>query len=263
MRGFISLWSPPHGQISLLVSSLAATALGCAGAPNGATTSPASADTDLGTATSVRPGINESYLDATEKDMEDWEERLEGESREVVQSREALLSLLGLDGGEVVADVGAGTGLFAGQLSDLVGDTGRVYAVDIAPQFLAHVRGKMAESGRSNLIFHLAGAKDIGLAPDARLDVAFMCNVYHHIEYPGAYMPTLGAAMKPDGVLWVIDFKRIEGVTDPGILRHVRANQEQVTAEITAAGFVLEESVDLLEENYVLKFRWPAASSVR
>lgn len=231
--------------------------LGCAGAQHGGSTSRASSDAEFGVATSVRPGINESYLDATDKDMGDWEERLEGESREVVQSRAALLSLLGLDGGEVVADVGAGTGLFAGQLSDLVGDTGRVYAVDIAPQFLVHLRGKMVESGRNNLIFHLAGAKDIGLPPDAGVDVAFMCNVYHHVEYPGAYMPTLGSAMKPDGVLWVIDFKRIEGVTDPGILRHVRANQDQVTEEITAAGFVLEDSVDLLEENYVLKFKWP------
>ncbi len=255
----MSLRSPRPRRMSSIVFSLAvATVHGCAGAPQGAAAMEDPGDGSFGVSTSVRPGINESYLGATEKDMGDWEERLEGESREVVQSRSALVALLGLEGGDVVADVGAGTGLFAGQLSDLVGAAGRVYAIDIAPQFLAHVRGKIAASGRSNVVFHLAGAKHIGLPPDAGVDVAFMCNVYHHVEYPGAYMPTLGAAMRPDGVLWVIDFKRIEGVTDPGILRHVRAGQEQVTEEITAAGFVLEESVDLLEENYILKFRWPS-----
>lgn len=241
----------------LLASLSAAPGLGCAGSSSGSASVVVSGDTALGISKSVRPGINESYLEATDKDMGDWEDRLEGESREVVQSRADLLALLAIEAGDVVADVGAGTGLFAGQMSDLVGQDGRVYAVEIAPQFLTHLREKMEKSGRTNLVFHLAAEKDIDLPAEAALDVAFMCNVYHHVEYPGAYMPTLGAAMRPGGVLWVVDFKRIKGVTDPGILRHVRASQKQVTEEIVAAGFVLEESVDLLQENYVLKFRWP------
>lgn len=242
----------------MAASIFAVTVGGCAGtSASDGVSSPV--DGVVGVSKSVRPGINESYLEATEGDMDTWEGRLEGESREVVQSREALLDLLQISSGDVVADVGAGTGLFAGGLADRVGDEGRVYAVDIAPQFLAHVRSKMEASGRTNLVYHLAGAKDVGLAPETGIDVAFMCNVYHHVEYPGVYMPSLGAAMKADGVLWVIDFKRIEGVTDPGILQHVRAGQAQVTEELVAAGFVLESSVELLEENYILKFRWPGS----
>ena len=154
-----------------------------------------------------------------------------------------------------MADIGAGTGLFALALSDAVGADGTVYAVDIAPQFLAHVEARMREASRDNFVFHLAQPEALGLAEDV-LDVAFMCNVYHHVEYPDAYLPTIARALKPGGILWLVDFKRVEGVTDPGILAHVRANQAQVVSEVTAAGFELLESPALLDKNYVLKFVW-------
>ena len=239
----------PHGRcgIGALALTLSLTALGCT--PTAETKVPGGTE-------SVRPGINDAYMKAKGGDMEGWTESLEGESREVVSSRDAIVSLMRLSKGQVVADVGSGTGLFSSALSDAVGEEGTVVAVDIAPTFLEHVSARMGSEGRTNFIYHLAGATDVGLPSEVKLDVAFMCNVYHHVEYPDLYMPSLGRAMRPGGVLWLVDFRRIEGVTDPGILRHVRAGRETVIDEVTSAGFELVDVPELLEENYVLKFIW-------
>ena len=244
------LRQPRHGRggAGALALALLLTALGCT--PTAETQVPGGAE-------SVRPGINDSYMKARDSDMEGWTESLEGESREVVSSRDAIVALMGLSNGQVVADVGSGTGLFSSALSDAVGEAGTVVAVDIAPTFLEHVRARMTSEGKTNFIYHLAGSTDVGLPAEVKLDVAFMCNVYHHVEYPGLYMPSLGRAMRPGAVLWLVDFRRVEGVTDPGILRHVRAGRETVIEEVTSAGFELVDEPELLEENYILKFVWP------
>ncbi|MGD8862573.1 MAG: methyltransferase domain-containing protein [Myxococcales bacterium] len=242
---------PARRSLALLLTLLA---LGCASTP-----SPTRAPTAAGTRSksrppseaSVRPGVNDKYFEpgATET----WSDVFEGESREVSRHRDAIVSRLDLRPGQVVGDVGAGTGLFSVPLARAVGPGGRVYAVDIVPAFLENIAQRTRAAGQSNVQTVLGEEWTTGLPPGS-LDLAFLCNVYHHLEYPISYMRSVADALAPGGRLVVIDFERVPGVTSPRMLRHVRAGKQTVIDEITRAGFRLQRQERFLKENYFLVF---------
>lgn len=184
--------------------------------------------------------------------LDQWVDRFERERREVVANRDEILDALRLEDGMRVADVGAGTGLFSAGLSRGVGETGRVYATDIVPAFLERLRERARQEDLGNLEVVEASPTDPKL-PTGALDLVFMCDVYHHVEYPLEYMRALRATLHPEGRLVLVDFERIEGKTHPRMLKHIRASKEEVLDELTTFGFQLVEELDLgLEENYVL-----------
>ena len=136
-----------------------------------------------------------------------------------------------------------------------VGKEGWVYAIDIAPKFVERV-GKLAkELHLDNVTPVVCGEDDIRLAPRS-IDVAFICDVYHHFEYPQASLASIHKALVPGGQLVVIDFNRIPGKSRDWTLSHVRAGKEVFRQEIEAAGFEFVEEVKLSEfqENYFLRF---------
>jgi predicted methyltransferase len=104
-------------------------------------------------------------------------------------------------------------------------------------------------------------AADMGTArsvelPDGVVDVAFICDVYHHFEYPADTMKSLWKAMKPGGTVVLIDFHRIAGKSSEWTMGHVRAGQEVFEREIAAAGFEkVGEEKGFLLENYFVRFR--------
>lgn len=203
---------------------------------------------------SVKPGINEKFLDPQLK-VEEWTDRFETESREIFHHRDGIVAATGLKPGMAVADIGAGTGLFTVPFAQAVGAEGKVYAVEIAKNFLLHIASRAAAAKVSNVEPILGTERSVEL-PEASIDVAFICDVYHHFEYPQSSLASLHKALKPGGELVLIDFKRIPGVTSNFIMGHVRAGQEVFEAEVTAAGFEkVEEVTDLLRENYFVKFR--------
>ena len=87
-------------------------------------------------------------------------------------------------------------------------------------------------------------------------DLAFICDVYHHFEYPEDSLASLYDAIKPGGSLILIEFHRIPGETNEFLLKHVRAGREVFQAEVEAAGFrfVEEITIDGLDDNYILRF---------
>jgi SAM-dependent methyltransferase len=206
---------------------------------------------------SVKPGINEQFLNP-ELRVEEWVERFETESREVFTAREEILEALGLEEGMRVADVGAGTGLFTGLFSQQVGPRGWVFAVDISPRFAEHLARRADRSRLSNITPVLC-AEDSVLLPPESVDMVFVCDTYHHFEYPAATLASIRRALRPGGHLAVIDFERIPGVSREWTLDHVRAGKETFRGEIEMAGFELDRELDLdgLEENYFLLFRKP------
>lgn len=204
--------------------------------------------------TSVKPGINDKFLDPDLK-VEEWTQKFEVESREIYHQRDKIVTALDLKPGMAMADIGAGTGLFTLPFAQAVGPQGQVYAVEIAKNFLEHIRARAARASAANVQTVLGTDKSVQL-PEASIDLAFICDVYHHFEFPQASLATLQRALKPGGTLVLIDFKRIPGVSSDFILGHVRAGQEVFEAEITAAGFEKVTQIEgLLEENYFVKFR--------
>jgi len=203
---------------------------------------------------SVKPGINEKFLDP-KLETGEWTERFETESREIYLLREKILEATRLKPGMAVADVGAGTGLFTLPFARAVGPTGRVYAVEIARNFLGLIRSRAERASVPNIETVLGTERSVEL-PEASIDLAFICDVYHHFEYPQDSLRSIHRALKPGGEIVLIDFHRIPGRSSDWIMGHVRAGQEVFEAELEAAGFAkVGEEKGFLEENYFVRFR--------
>lgn len=199
---------------------------------------------------SVNPGINDSYRDP---DPAEFTKRFETESREVFANRRKIVEVAKAKPGMAVADVGAGTGLFTKLFARVVGADGKVYAVDIADNFLRHIERAAKKEQWGNVEPVRAAADSTNLPPDS-VDLVFICDTYHHFEFPQKTMASIRRALRPGGRVVVIDFHRIEGVSSEWVLSHVRAGQEGFRNEIESARFRLVEEPKLLKENYCMVF---------
>ena len=204
---------------------------------------------------SIRPGVNERFV-SEDLDVERFVGIFEGESREIAVHRETIADALGLAPGMTVADVGAGTGLFLAAFARRVGEDGRIYAVDISPKFIEHLRDRVRKEELDQVTVVLGKERSVEL-PEASLDLAFVCDTYHHFEYPRSTLASLHRAIRPGGALVVVDFERVPGESRDWVIEHVRAGKQEFTREIEAAGFELVREVPVkgLEENYMLRFK--------
>ncbi|MCA9074540.1 MAG: methyltransferase domain-containing protein [Planctomycetaceae bacterium] len=200
---------------------------------------------------SVNPGINESFENP---EVDTFVERFEREGRDAFDHRHEIVETIGLKPGMVIADVGAGTGLFTRLFCPKVGPEGQVIAVDIAENFVRHVEQTAEKDGCGNVIGVVCTADSVNLPPNS-IDRAFICDTYHHFEFPTKTMQSIHAALKPGGQVILIDFHRIEGTSREWIMGHVRAGQEVFTKEICDAGFrQIEVKPDMLDESYFVVF---------
>lgn len=202
---------------------------------------------------SVKPGINDDYTSPS-LDVDKMVARFEAESREIFARRTAIARAVGLAPGMAVADVGAGTGVFTDFFAKDVGADGRVYAVELAPKFVSLLRERAAARGLPQVTAVQCTDRSTELEPGC-VDVAFLCDTYHHFEYPRATVGSIHRALRPGGKLVVVDFERIPGVSRQWTLDHVRIGKQEVIAELQSFGFRLLEECDVgLKENYFLRF---------
>lgn len=200
---------------------------------------------------SVKPGINETFRDPN---PQEFLGKFEVESREVFAHRKEILAACQIRPGETVADIGAGTGLYTRLFADAVGSDGRVLAVDIAQKFLDHIEKSCREAGVRNVETVLCKPDSTEL-PAESVNVAFICDTYHHFEFPLKTMKSLHRALKPGGRVILIDFRRVAGTSTDWIMNHVRAGQEVFEAEIVQSGFRrIRDERELLKENYFVAF---------
>lgn len=199
---------------------------------------------------SVRPGINKPF---EKPDVAEYLQKFEGESREISAQRDKIVEACGLRPGMAVADIGAGTGLFTRLFAKKVGPEGKVYAVDIAPAFVAHVEKTARDAGLKN-VTGIVGAAHSPELPTNSVDLVFICDTYHHFEFPQRMLAALHKALRPGGRLVLIDFIRIPGKSSEWILGHVRAGQEVFSKEVQEAGFRPVGGKDFLKENYLVIF---------
>jgi ubiquinone/menaquinone biosynthesis C-methylase UbiE len=207
------------------------------------------------------PKINEPFK---KPDVKGFIKKFESDDREVFAKRNEIVAALGLRPGMAVADVGAGTGLFTRLFAEEVGKTGRVYAVDIAPRFLAHIAADAKKHGQSQVVT-VHGSQLSTNLPGESVDLVFLCDVYHHLENPQQTLASIRQALKPDGKLVVIDFDRVEGRSADFVLKHVRASQDVFRKEIEAAGFWFEpvRKPPTFKENFFLRFEKSSTSAKR
>jgi ubiquinone/menaquinone biosynthesis C-methylase UbiE len=196
------------------------------------------------------PEINEQYQNP---DFGRWQRSLETEGREVYEKRLAIVEAVAPKLGQSVADVGAGTGLFTRLFAARVGPQGRVYAVDIARAFVEGNLQRARAARLQNVVGIVSTQVDTRLEENS-IDLAFICDAYHHFEDPQAMLASIRRALRPGGTLVIVDFERIPGVSPDWILKHVRAGKETFRTEIEASGFRFAGEVQLMRENYFLRF---------
>jgi len=170
---------------------------------------------------------------------------LEQPGRAAWQKPDEVVAALDIRSGEVIADIGAGTGYFTRRFA---ARAARVYAVDVNRGLLDQI----AALSLPNVMTVLA-APDEPKLPAAAVDTIFFCNVLHHIENRPAYYRRLAQALKPGGRIVVIDFhKRPLPVGPPPA---EKLSEEEVVEELAAAGFRLARRHGFLEYQYFLEFR--------
>jgi ubiquinone/menaquinone biosynthesis C-methylase UbiE len=157
-----------------------------------------------------------------------WLDRPE---REKEEQPARLVELLKLKPGEVVADVGAGSGYLTFRMAEKVGPTGKVLAVDIQPEMLALIRERMKAKGLTNVEPVLGTESDPKL-PAAAVDTILMVDVYHEFSQPYEMTDAMVKALKPGGRLVFVEY-RLEDEKVPIKLVH-KMSERQVIKEMAA-----------------------------
>jgi ubiquinone/menaquinone biosynthesis C-methylase UbiE len=177
-----------------------------------------------------------------------WLERPE---RDAEEQPEKVLDALELSAGEIVADVGAGTGYFALRMARRVSPGGRVLATDIQPEMLARLQANAEASHVTNVEPILATEDDARLPADA-VDLALMVDVYHELSHPAATLGQVRRALRASGRLVLVEY-RGEDPTVPIKPEH-RMTLAQVRAEIEPSGFRFVTSLEFLSRQHVIIF---------
>ena len=200
---------------------------------------------------SVRPGINKPFENP---DLKDFLKKFEGESREIAAHAKEIVAACKIKPGMIVADVGAGTGLFTRRFAAEVGKKGKVIAVDIAPTFLRYIE-KTCEENKLKNVETIQCDQFSTKLPRNSVDLVFICDTYHHFEFPQRTLQSIYDALRPAGKIILIDFHRIEGKSSEFVLGHVRAGQEVFVREVKSAGFHVVGEEKFLKENYFVRFQ--------
>ena len=132
--------------------------------------------------------------------------------------------------------------------------------MDIAPKFIEHIEKTCKEAGPKNVTGVVCKPDSAGL-PEGSVDLVFICDTYHHFEFPFKTMASIHTALRPGGQLVLIDFHRVEGKGYEWVLGHVRAGQTVFVQEIVSSGFKKVGEEKFLKENYFVRFEKAKAPS--
>jgi ubiquinone/menaquinone biosynthesis C-methylase UbiE len=178
-----------------------------------------------------------------------WLDRSERESEEAPSK--AIVALQ-IREGQVVADVGAGSGYYSVRLARAVGENGRVYATDIQPEMLALLKSKIAAERLSNVEPVLGTEADPKL-PAASVDLVLMVDVYHELARPQEMLRALKRALRPDARLVLIEFRK-ESAWVP-IREEHKMSVREARLELEAEGYRFDRNIDVLPWQHILVFR--------
>lgn len=182
---------------------------------------------------------------------EEWIKTLDGPARVAGMKIDEVVAALKLRPGQIVADIGAGSGLFVAPLANAVGPRGRVYAVEIDGGFFPEIRRRAAAAQVTNVETVLGQFTDPGL-PVKSIDLALFHDVLHHVTDRAAYLKTLTGYLAPAGRIVIIDYEGGQGPhRDQPALEVTRA---QLAGWMTDAGLVQVDDVKLFPDKYFLAF---------
>lgn len=182
-----------------------------------------------------------------------WALTLESGRRLESLEIENVVAAIGLRPGDVVADIGAGTGIFSVPMARAVGASGTVYSVEVDAGFLPLIEAKAREGGVTNVRTVLGEFGDPRL-PTRDVDVAFFHDVLHHIEQRAAYIRALAAYLPSGSRIVVVDYdKNVPGIphaNQPEML----IGPEDVRGWMSAAGFDVTREVAMFDDKFFVVY---------
>ena len=181
-------------------------------------------------------------------DPERYAASFDDPERDEWQMPARVIETLDIQPGQIVADVGAGTGYFSVRLSRLT-DAEEVYAVDIEPMMVEWIRDRAKDEGLENVVAVLAGSARTNL-PEP-VDLVLLVDTYHHIPDRVDYFTRLRQELKPSGRLSIIDFRK-DSPSGPPV--EFRFTPEEITQELAEAGFELQQTHDFLPRQMFLVY---------
>jgi arsenite methyltransferase len=167
-----------------------------------------------------------------------------------------VIQKLGLKSGDIVADIGSGSGLFSIPFAKAVAPKGTVYSVDIDPKMLAYVANRAKESGITNLKT-VVGQYDDPKLPVKDVDVVFFHRVLHMIEHRQAYLDNAAKYLKPGGRIVVIDKNPQDSLNSWMWLK-----QSDVDSWMAAIGFYPAQHFGIYDDRYFVVYARPYDNSV-
>jgi ubiquinone/menaquinone biosynthesis C-methylase UbiE len=158
---------------------------------------------------------------------------LDSHDRETWQKPDLIMDALGIADGAIVADLGSGSGWFTVRLARRVGPNGFVYAVDMQQPMIEATERRVEREGFKN-VRAILGRPDDPLLPDGSLDAVMIVDTYRDMKRPVALLQNLTRALKPQGRIGIIDYKKVDG--GPGPSLRERVDPSTVERDVRTAG---------------------------
>ena len=173
------------------------------------------------------------------------------ESRQREEDCERMLANLGVKEGMTICDMGCGNGFYSLQLATMVGEKGRVLAVDVQPQMLKLLRDRMEKHGIDN-ITPILGSYHHPRLPAEQVDIMFCVDVYHEFSHPEQMLKYMRDSLKPDGVVVLLEFRSED--PDVPIKPLHKMSKKQIMKEFPPNGFKLVKEYDELPWQHMMWF---------
>jgi ubiquinone/menaquinone biosynthesis C-methylase UbiE len=183
--------------------------------------------------------------------IERWVQIFESPDRDKWQKPKEVIKALKLKPGDIIADIGAGTGYFTRRLALAVFPTGKALGLDIEPSMVKYMKEDAHKLGLNNYKARIVGPDAPGLKPQS-VDLIFLCNTYHHIKKRETYFKKLIQALKRGGRVVIIDFQKRSLPVGPPPEKKI--SKDQVIREFSQAGYRLVRFLDFLPYQYFLEF---------
>lgn len=178
--------------------------------------------------------------------------------RERWETTRENMDKLGIAAGDRVADVGCGSGYYTFRFSDVVGENGKVYAIETNPLHLEYLEGYVRDQKIENVEVVKSSFEGIGLPPDVRVDVVYICSLYHNVYAAftdaerDSFVGSIRRALHAGGRLVLVDN---DLVTDEELPYHgPYADKELLISQLYYYGFKLRQSFQFTPQRYVLLF---------
>lgn len=208
--------------------------------------------TALAAAIAALVGVSSSAISAqlASRPADEWVKTLEAPERVAGLKIADVVAALRLRPTDVVADLGAGTGLFEVALARAV-PSGRVYAVELDDKFFPHIQAKLTAAGVGNVRTITGKFTDPSL-PARDVDVAFFHDVLHHVENRTEYLKNLAGYLKPDARIVVVEFSAADSPhrEQPALV----VGKEQGTQLMAGIGFRPSEDHALFMDKWFVGY---------